>query len=71
MPKCDICGERSDYLNSLVSIYKTEDIQDICPSCEKIVNKHLHKIQNSHGQAQQSLMKRFMSVMRSMVTSHD
>lgn len=65
MPKCDICGDRSTHLNPLRDIYKTADIQDVCPSCERVVDKQLSKIQASHGQAQRTLLKRFMAIMRS------
>ncbi|WP_043062340.1 hypothetical protein [Brucella anthropi] len=64
MPRCDICNEHSAYVNEVREIYRTDDIRDICSDCEKIVNKQLRKIQTAHGSAQQSLLKRFMRVLK-------
>ena len=61
---CDICGKTNCDLVKLHDIYRTDDICDICLDCEKIVDEHLRKIQASHGQAQKSLLKRFMAVMK-------
>ncbi len=49
---CDICGKVGTSLTPLHGIYQTDDIKDICPDCEKIVNAQLSKIQESHRQAQ-------------------
>lgn len=61
---CDICGKVGTTLTPLRDIYQTDDIKDICPDCEKIVNAQLNKIQASHGQAQRSLLKRFMTILK-------
>ena len=64
MPRCDICNGRSEVLNKLRDIYQTKEIVDVCFDCEAIINEQLHKIQISHGKAQESLLKRFISVLR-------
>lgn len=64
MPRCDICNGHSAYVNEVRAIYRTDAIRDICSDCEKIVNKQLGRIQESHGKAQRSLLKRFMAALR-------
>jgi hypothetical protein len=64
MMACDICGKVGTSLTPLHDIYQTDDIKDICPDCEAIVNIQLNKIRDSHTQAQQSLLKRFMEILK-------
>lgn len=61
---CDICGAKGVPLESVMDIYKTDDIQDICSDCAKLTNKALRRIQDSHGQAQRILLKRFMAMLK-------
>jgi hypothetical protein len=57
---CDLCGKRGTHLAPLLSIYKTDDVQEICPECEKVVNKQLSKIQSMTTKIIITLMKRFL-----------
>lgn len=66
---CDICGKTGTSLVPLRDIYKTDEIQVMCPECEKIVDKQLNRIQESHGQGQRSLLKRFMSILKNKFQS--
>ena len=60
MKSCDVCGCRTEILIELREIYQTNEIREICPDCEKIVNKKLSALQSAVSQIQLGWMKRFM-----------
>lgn len=64
MMSCDVCGCRSEKLIPLRDIYQTEEIKELCPDCEKIVNKKLSALQSAVSQIQRGWMKRFMENIR-------
>lgn len=57
---CDICGNNSGPLIDLRDVYKTEEVKQICGACERVVNKHLTKVQGVTHNILVSLMKRFI-----------
>jgi len=61
---CDICGVKGRELIPLLDSYRTPEIQDVCPACEKIINNKLKKVQHATAMITFSLMKRFMHVLR-------
>ena len=61
MKTCDICKKESVVLISLREIYRTDGVSECCPDCEKILNKHLHKLQSDVSQIQISWFKRFIT----------
>lgn len=64
---CDICGKTGTSLADLLDSYKTDEIQAICPECEKVVNAHKRKLQHWTDTLLARLLKRFMLVRRSML----
>jgi hypothetical protein len=61
---CDICGANDKPLVDLIDTYKTKEIAQICPECEKIVNRKLSDIRVlTHG-ILKDLMLRFMAGMK-------
>ena len=62
MITCDICNEHPSAIVDLKQQYQTEDIKQICPSCEKVINKQLGKMHQLAAEMNQSLIKRFMAV---------
>ena len=61
---CDICSGNEKSLVDLRDEYKTENVRQICPSCEKVINDHLWKIRAVTTKINQSLLKRFMEAMK-------
>lgn len=61
---CDICGKTGVPLVDLMDSYKTSEIAQICPECEKVVNVRLAKIKTVTHNIAADLIKRFMSVLR-------
>ena len=61
---CDICGKKGEELERLREIYKTDDIQEICPDSMKVVNVQLRKIQSAAQKIQFSWLKNFMAELR-------
>lgn len=61
---CDICGSSEKTLVDLKDQYKTDHIKQICPDCERIINDHLWKIRAVTTKINQSLLKRFMEVLK-------
>lgn len=58
---CDICGNNRDQLTDLLPAYRTADIAQICPGCEKTINKHHSKLQTMLiGRMLPELLQRFM-----------
>lgn len=61
---CDICGANDKPLTNLLDTYRTKEIAQICPECEKIVNRKLLDIRVlTHG-ILKDLMKRFMAELK-------
>lgn len=58
---CDMCGKKGTDLESLNKGYKTDDIQNICPECVRIVNAHLWKIRGVTDGMCKTMLKRFMA----------
>lgn len=65
MTRCDICGARGCTLIALRDTYKTAEIEEICPDCEKAVNSHLSKLQVMGHNIVRDLLGRFMAHLRS------
>lgn len=57
---CDICGKTGTNLVDLLPAYQTDDIKDICPSCEKIVNRKHGKLLSMVLNIKAELLKNFM-----------
>ena len=60
MPRCDICHKRSPYVHELLNIYKTDEIEDVCDDCNKIINKQLSKIKSVTAKITIDLFKNYM-----------
>jgi hypothetical protein len=58
---CDLCGKRGTPLADLLDIYVTDEVKQICPACEDVVNKHLRKVRGVTHNILVGLMKRFLS----------
>lgn len=63
---CDMCGKTGTRLADLLDSYKTDDIQSICPECEKAVDAQKRKLQTWTATLLNRLLKRFVQVRRSM-----
>ena len=61
---CDICGKGGVYLEPLREEYQTEEIKDLCPECLRVVDNHRDKVVKMQRKMTQSLVKRFMGVLR-------
>ena len=61
---CDICGRKGTSLVDLLDCYKTKDIQQLCPDCEKVVNGHASKLTSVVANIKVSWLRRFMENMR-------
>ena len=59
---CDLCGKKGVQLIALRDMYKTNDVSDICSSCEAVVNKQLRKIQGFASLLIPKLMKQYFEV---------
>jgi len=57
---CDICGKKGTTLESLRDLYKTDDIQQLCPECISEVNTQLGKLQQMTFGMTETWLKRFM-----------
>lgn len=62
MQKCDICGKSTTAcgLISLLDIYQTEDIKEVCYDCNIILNKKLLEIKEVTMEITKHWMKRFI-----------
>lgn len=58
---CDICGKTHVQLNSLLSIYQTTDVSDVCQTCEDSINKQLRKVRKVTHNILTDAMNRFIS----------
>jgi len=61
---CDTCGKVGTNLVPLNTEYQTDTIKAICPECEKVINDHLWKLRSMSANINQSLLKRFMSMIK-------
>lgn len=57
---CDLCGKTGTPLADLRHQYATQDIRVICPDCETVVNRHLHKMKTVSDNMVQTLFKRYL-----------
>lgn len=57
---CDLCGKASHELQPVADIYRTSEVQSICPDCEKAANKQIFKIRHSTNALAQNLIKEWM-----------
>lgn len=58
---CDICGNNRDQLTDLLPAYRTNEIAQICPGCERTINKHHSKLQTMLlARMLPELLQRFM-----------
>ena len=44
---CDICKNNTKSLFDLREIYQTEEVRQVCPDCNKVLDKELSKIQSA------------------------
>lgn len=65
MKICDTCGKESDDLQTLRESYRTKDVKEVCPDCEKIINDQLYKVRRLQSKMTFSLMQRFINIFRS------
>lgn len=61
---CDICGKNDKPLVDLRDGYKTDDIKQICPECESVVNGKNTKLLTLVMNIKATLLKRFMGELR-------
>lgn len=61
---CDICGKNDKPLVDLLEQYQTDDIKQICPECEQIVNQKKRKLLTLVMRICSDLLKRFMGERR-------
>ncbi len=61
---CDICGAKDKALVSLRDSYKTAEVQQVCPDCEKELNTQLRKIHSITSNILVVWMKRFIGERR-------
>ena len=47
MMACDICKSNAKQLVDLREIYQSDKVKQVCPDCEKVLNKELSKIQTA------------------------
>jgi ribosome-binding protein aMBF1 (putative translation factor) len=59
---CDICGKTGTHLVDLTNTYKTAEIQQVCPDCEKVLNKHVAKLRSVTGNILVDWMRTFIRV---------
>ena len=64
MKQCDTCLKRTDDLYPLLECYKTDEIQDICYECNKVINKQLWKVKSLTSRMTTELLKLFMANLR-------
>jgi hypothetical protein len=64
---CDMCGKVGVSLNSLLESYQTDDIKDICPTCEKEVNKQLSKLRSWTMKFTRNKLKEYMTNIKNKV----
>ncbi len=67
--RCDICGKRTQDLTALLSIYKTDEIEDICHDCQKEVNDQLSKLQRITFRMNEHWLKKFMRNLKIKLTT--
>lgn len=65
---CDICGNNKDCLVPLRDIYMTDNVRQICPACEKVLDKELSKIQSAVSKIQIGWFKNFISQFKEFKT---
>lgn len=58
---CDLCGKKGVQLEDLLSIYKTDDVQQICGSCASLATKQVSKAQRVAGLIQRGWVKRWLT----------
>lgn len=61
---CDVCGNNDKRLEPLREIYATKEVRQICPDCEKVINKELRKIQTATTQIQIGWFKNMLNQLR-------
>ena len=57
MMACDICKNNTKSLVDLREIYQSEEVRQVCPDCEKVLNVELSKIQVAAGKIQRGWFK--------------
>jgi hypothetical protein len=62
MSKCDICGKKEYPLYSLLSIYSTKDINEVCSECGDDINNVLDKFRKITRKAEQKHLKRYIKI---------
>lgn len=58
---CDLCGKAHVELEPVNEIFRTDDVQMICPSCATMANKQISKIRQSTSVLMRNLVKEYMS----------
>lgn len=57
---CDICGKTGTPLADLLAAYSTDDIKQICPDCESVVNRKNGALLSLVLNIKTDLLKRFI-----------
>ena len=57
MMACDICKNNTKSLVDLREIYQSDEVKQVCPDCEKVLNTELNKIQVAAGKIQRGWFK--------------
>ena len=58
---CDMCGKTGCDLVRLNEGYKTDDIQDICSDCSRLVNDHLWKLRKVMDGTVKTTLKKWIA----------
>lgn len=60
---CDICGNNTKPLAELREIYQTEAVKQVCPDCNKVLDKELSRIQTATANIQIGWFKNLIQMM--------
>lgn len=63
---CDICGNNKESLADLRAIYQTDKVKQVCPACEKVLNKELSKLQSVVSNIQRGWFKNFITQLKEL-----
>jgi protein-arginine kinase activator protein McsA len=58
---CDTCGKADAELEPVNDIFRTSDVQMICPKCKDAINKQIFKIRHSTSTLMKNLVKEYLS----------
>lgn len=58
---CDLCGAKGTTLSDLVPKYRTDEVRQICPACERMANNQIWKIRAYQEGVLKTLVKRWLN----------